>query len=251
MEKQGDKGVPYHVEHETFRERGAEQMYGPRAASADDFAGTHMPDDVTRDLAKRMHYAAWRSAKAANDSGRAFWRSAHLSLRDRIVLGNRKLIYRAVRRWSPPAGHADDMAGDCHLVLIQAVTAYNPWMGVRFSTYAFTCLMRALSRMSQKRAADRLARWLPLDSLPDGGPSEGDTPREPGGLPPVDELLREGHELLSCREKRVIRRRFRLDEGGRGGTLEQVGREMGLSKERVRQMQESALVKMRAALGAG
>jgi RNA polymerase primary sigma factor/RNA polymerase sigma factor len=207
-----------------------------------------MPDEVTRDLAKRMHYAAWRAASAPEGPKRSFWRSAYLSMRDRIVLGNRKLIYRAVRRWSPDPMRADDMAGDCHLVLIQAVAAYNPWIGVRFSTYAFTCLMRALSRMSKKRAADRLARWLPLDSLPDGGPRASVDPEPPGLLPEVDALLRDGHTLLSQREKRVLARRFRLDESHGGGTLEQVGKEMGLSKERVRQMQATALGKIREAL---
>ena len=91
------------------------------------------------------------------------------------MLGNRKLIYRAVRRWMPPSAFADDMVGDCQIVLIQAVAAYNPWMGIRFSTYAFTCLMRALSRLSQRHAADRLSRSLPLESLPDGEPRDDST----------------------------------------------------------------------------
>ena len=171
-----------------------------------------------------------------------------------MVLGNRKLIYRAVRRWTPASAWADDLAGDCQVVLIQATAAYNPWLGVRFSTYAFTCLMRALSRLSQRHAADRLSKSLPLEALPDG------EPRDPGAADAalagglrIDEYLRDGHALLSRREKQVLVRRFRLDERARAGTLEQVGRELGLSKERVRQVQAAALGKLRKALldGAG
>jgi DNA-directed RNA polymerase sigma subunit (sigma70/sigma32) len=67
-------------------------------------------------------------------------------------------------------------------------------------------------------------------------------------MPRIDEFLQEGHRLLSSREKRVLVRRFCLDERAKGGTLEQVGRELGLSKERVRQVQASALSKLRKAL---
>lgn len=64
----------------------------------------------------------------------------------------------------------------------------------------------------------------------------------------IDEFLGEHHDLLSTREKMVLLRRFCLDEQSRAGTLEQVGKELGLSKERVRQVQASALDKLRKAL---
>lgn len=242
----------YHVTDESFHEAGAEDRYGMDGATREEFGGSHMPDDVTRDLARRMHYAAWRAATSRDERGRAKWHATYLHFRDRIVIGNRKLIYRAVRRWMPPSAMADDMVGDCQIVLIQAVAAYNPWLGIRFSTYAFTCLMRALSRLSQKQAGDRLARSVPLEALPDGEPRDGATEDAPAGpMARVDEYLREGNDLLSLREKRVIARRFSLDEASKGGTLEQVGKELGLSKERVRQVQASALSKLRAALVGG
>ena len=64
----------------------------------------------------------------------------------------------------------------------------------------------------------------------------------------VDEFLKDNHQLLSSREKIVLMRRFSLDDQAKAGTLEQVGRELGLSKERVRQVQASALSKLRKAL---
>jgi RNA polymerase primary sigma factor/RNA polymerase sigma factor len=237
------------VAHASFEQADAEEVHGPEAASGEEFSGSHMPDDVTRDLARRMHYAAWRSARATDNQERDGWHHIYLRFRDRIVLGNRKLIYRAVRRWMPPSSYADDMVGDCQIVLIQAVAAYNPWLGIRFSTYAFTCLMRALSRLSQRHAADRLARSLPLEALPDGEPRDLSSEELPSHrLARIDEFLREGHDLLSTREKKVLVRRFSLDDQAKGGTLEQVGRELGLSKERVRQVQASALGKLRKAL---
>jgi len=240
---------PFFVEHESFFEPDAEIRYGPLANG--DFDETFMPDDVTRDHSQRMHYAAYRMAHTEGKE-RDRWRRIYLSFRDRIVLGNRKLIYRAVRRWTATTVYAEDMIGDCQVVLIQAVAAYNPWMGIRFSTYSFTCLMRALSRLSQRNAADRLARSVPLDALPDGEPRDSSSEGlSTAGAVRLDEYLREGNELLSSREKMVLQRRFSLDEQTRSGTLEQVGRELGLSKERVRQVQASALGKLRKALLAG
>lgn len=241
--------APYHVEHASFDLADAEKQYGPATCPAEPTGLGHLPDETTRDYAMRMHYAAHRLAKATDTRSRNRWERIYLQFRDRIVLGNRKLVYRAVRRWQPTPNLAEDLTSDCQVVLIQAVAAYNPWMGIRFSTYAFTCLMRALSRLSQKHANDRLSRSMPLESLPDGEPRDSATEEVPSnGMAILDEYLGEHHELLSSREKRVIARRFCLDEQNKAGTLEQVGRELGLSKERVRQVQASALDKLRKAI---
>lgn len=241
------RDVPHHIRHDSFDDPAAESVYGPDGVAAD-FEGRYMPDEVTRDLARRMHYAAWRAESSNEESARRRWLGVHRDLRDRIVVGNHKLVYRAVQRWSPPAALVDDMIGECQVVLINAVSAYNPFLGVRFSTYAFTCLMRALSRLSQRRTHDRLARWQTLDSVPDGEiASEEEEPTHPflGSLYPY---LREDNDLLSSREKRVLLSRFNFDGQQPSRTLEQVGKALDLSKERVRQLQASAIEKLRGIL---
>lgn len=55
-------------------------------------------------------------------------------------------------------------------------------------------------------------------------------------------------DLLDDRESRIIDARFGLD-GRRPMTLEEVGSEFGVTRERIRQLQNSALRKMRKALG--
>lgn len=243
---------PYFVKDASFEEPGAEKQYMHVSEENGTERTSFMTDDVTREVAKAMHYAAYRRSKARTEKDRRKWQSVYLTHRDRIVMGNHKLVYRAVSRWMPPSQYADDMTGDCQIVLIQAVAAYNPWMGIRFSTYAFTCLMRALSRLSQRHANDKLSRSMSLESLPDGEPQDSDTEEPPTArLQRIDEFLREGNELLSPREKLVLIMRFSLDDRPRGGTLEQVGKELGLSKERVRQVQAGALDKIRVALLSG
>ena len=57
-------------------------------------------------------------------------------------------------------------------------------------------------------------------------------------------LMRELMHHLSPRELQIIRHRFGFAEG-REKTLEEVGQEMGLTRERIRQLQNSALAKLR------
>jgi len=54
-------------------------------------------------------------------------------------------------------------------------------------------------------------------------------------------------EALDARERRIIAYRFGLG-GGRERTLEEVGRKFGVTRERIRQLQNIALLKMRKAL---
>lgn len=237
----------YFVIHASFSKSNAQRLYGPEA-DLPEWSGSYMPDEVTRECSKRMHYAAWRMSKCKEISARVFWKSHYLNMRDQVVMGNRKLVFRAIRRWMPPTTQADDMTSDCQIVLIQSVAAYNPWMGIRFSTYAYTCLMRALSRMSQKMQADKITRSVPLESLVG-------TAADPFSLDIVsetslhlDEFLGDACNLLSPREKLVLIQRFCLDEKNPSGTLEQVGKKLGLSKERVRQVQARALDKLRTVL---
>ena len=59
----------------------------------------------------------------------------------------------------------------------------------------------------------------------------------------VDGLL----EALNDREKKIISQRFGFDGGARK-TLEEIGRKLGVSRERIRQLENVALSKLRRAL---
>ena len=79
------------------------------------------------------------------------------------------------------------------------------------------------------------------------GDDEAQTPfellRDKNLLGEVDGLL----EVLDSREKKIISQRFGL-EGGKPKTLEDVGKDFGVTRERIRQLQNVALAKLRRAL---
>ncbi|MFD2764702.1 RNA polymerase sigma factor SigB [Micromonospora eburnea] len=75
-----------------------------------------------------------------------------------------------------------------------------------------------------------------------------DPREEPGDVAANGELRQEVRIVLatlSQREQAVIRLRFGLDDG-RQRTLDEVGREFGLSRERIRQIEKVTLLKLRA-----
>jgi len=79
------------------------------------------------------------------------------------------------------------------------------------------------------------------------GDDEAQTPfellRDKNLLGEVDGLL----EVLDPRERKIISQRFGLD-GGKPTTLEVVGKDFGITRERIRQLQNIALAKLRRAL---
>ena len=56
-------------------------------------------------------------------------------------------------------------------------------------------------------------------------------------------------QVLNPREKRIMRLRFGIGFGGEPRTLDEVGKELGITRERVRQIEAAALRKMRPLKG--
>ncbi len=79
------------------------------------------------------------------------------------------------------------------------------------------------------------------DFIPD---EEAPAPAEAAAFSMLKEQLFEVLETLTDREQKVLRLRFGLDDG-RSRTLEEVGREFHVTRERIRQIESKALRKLR------
>jgi RNA polymerase primary sigma factor len=79
------------------------------------------------------------------------------------------------------------------------------------------------------------------DFIPD---ESGEAPQEAASSQMLRESVEEVLAGLSERERKVLRLRFGLDDG-RGRTLEEVGKEFNVTRERIRQIEAKALRKLR------
>ena len=99
----------------------------------------------------------------------------------------------------------------------------------------------------------RDAQSLDVPVGDDSGTTLGDLVEDQGALSPshVIEIFKR-HELidqwlngLSETERRVIELRFGFDDNGEGQTLQTIGKEFGVTRERIRQIEGQALKKLR------
>jgi RNA polymerase sigma-32 factor len=99
--------------------------------------------------------------------------------------------------------------------------------------------------LSQPVSDDESATSTRMDFLVDDRPLQDELVEEQIDTERRSVWLREAMDVLNEREMRIILKR-RLAENG--ATLESLGTELGISKERVRQIENRALEKLRAAL---
>jgi RNA polymerase sigma factor (sigma-70 family) len=140
------------------------------------------------------------------------------------------------------------------MALLRAVDKFNVERGFKFSTYACRAILKAFSRTAMK--ANRHRTKFPVEFEPDLEKSDwADKKRDEVEDDCIDELkaiVDRNLADLSTVEQTVIKQRFNWDQSNDESlTLEDVGRIIGVTKERVRQIQNKALAKIRAVMEDG
>jgi len=167
-----------------------------------------------------------------------------LKLKNQIVETHLRLVVMVAKKHFRAGQDLEDRVSDGTLVLMRAVDRFDFARGCRFSTYATWAIFNALVQRERKerhRARSRATyedSVAALHSVSDRyEPDEAIDERRPA----VQRLLRR----LDRRERRIIVNRY-----GIGGvperTLVQIGVDLGISKERVRQLEMRAHAKLRS-----
>ena len=145
-----------------------------------------------------------------------------------------------------PKTDLDDLESEGFYALARAIDKFNPWSGYHFSTYACFAIIRAVGRSKKKQYRNKerfrlltdpsAALDIPVENYE---LSSDNTERFLKNLPKI--LI--NPDVLDFLDAEVISSRF--PKTGEKESLESIGRRIGLSKERVRQIQNKALVKLR------
>ncbi len=208
------------------------------------------PDETTLFIA--LHTCAYRTERRApgkriSANERALWSRRWYTLRDYIVDRNVPLVYSMIGRFKTKELDRDELLSEALYGLSQATERFDPWRGFRFSTYACNAIQRAMIRSS--RDANKHRRRFPVHhevwhEEPDRLDSQTELYVER-----LNRAMDRNLGELTDLESKIIARRFPSDDKRRL-TLQQIGELVGLSKERVRQLQERALGKLREVLEA-
>ena len=148
-----------------------------------------------------------------------------------------------------------ELISEGNMALLRSVDKFDCGRGFKFSTYACRAILKSFSRVAMR--AGRYRGRFPTEFDPTLEKSHyQEEQRDLHEAECVDELrgiMENNSALLNDVEVKVIHARFNLGhieglEGEGPKTLEQVGMLIGVTKERVRQIQNKALAKLRAKL---
>ena len=174
-----------------------------------------------------------------------------VDLKNRIVRANLRLVVSIAKRRVSPGDSFFDLVSDGNMSLIRAVEKFDYARGNKFSTYASWAIMKNYARTipDEHKRRDRF-RAADMELLQAAADRREDEYRQ--RMAASDRLAQVGKFLdrLDSREQTIIIRRYGLDHQREPQTLKEVGSALGVTKERVRQIEAKALEKLREAAAA-
>jgi len=266
-----------YVDHESFALPSAEDRYGPSGAEQMHLpAWTHSQDPtdavgisgikavrLSRSEEKllflKYNYARYRLAgllgrrrrrSAATARRMIRWHRRVTELRAMLVRANMALVVAMANRFQTRDVEFAELVAEGNMAMLRSVELFDASRGFKFSTYACRAILKALSRQATKAARYRSTFSVEFDpNMEHGGLSlhRHRTQRQ-DAVDDVREVVFRNRAGLGELERTIVLERFPLATNRKRRTFAEISRMVGLSPERVRQIQAVALRKIHAAL---
>jgi RNA polymerase sigma factor (sigma-70 family) len=208
-------------------------------------------------LFRKMNFLKHKASKLRNQLEVARARTEDLNaieelqdqahtIKEMLVNCNMRLVVSIAKRHAAQSDNFFELLSDGNVSLLRAVEKFDYSRGNKFSTYASWAIMKNFAR-SIPEEKHRRERYVTgheelFEAAQDNRSDEHEiVASAEQATHKVNRLL----EYLDPRERQIIRLRAGLDSGAEGMTLEKIGQQLGITKERVRQLNVRAMKKLR------
>ena len=163
-----------------------------------------------------------------------------------LITSNLRLVVSIAKKFVDASNSFEELVGEGNVALMRSVEKFNFELGNRFSTYATYAIQRHFFRLSHKGRQQR-SRFVADDaSLHRRAAPEPSTAYcSSGQIDLLKNLFATFFSALEPREQQIVSARFGFD-GQAPRTFRELGIEMGVCKERIRQIQSRAMEKIRS-----
>ena len=180
------------------------------------------------------------------------WRERAMEARSVLVRANMALVVSMAKRAQVGSVEFPELVSEGNMALLRCVDKFDVSRGFKFSTYACRAILKSFSRLAER--TERYRRRFPVEYDP--ALERGDNcrrkrrVRHESDVDAVRQILVRNRASLSDMERTIVIERFAIGSREKGKTFDEIGKMVGLTKERVRQIQKSALTKLRSAFDA-
>jgi RNA polymerase primary sigma factor/RNA polymerase sigma factor len=168
-----------------------------------------------------------------------------VEVKNRIVQSNLRLVVSIAKRHVTPSENFFDLVSDGNMSLIRAAEKFDYARGNKFSTYASWAIMKNFARTIPNEFKYRDRFRTSHDEMFAGSEDGSSNPFELESAQHLrEQQIGKILSRLDDREQKIIISRFGLDHSQEPQTLKEVGAKLGVTKERIRQIEARALSKL-------